>query len=136
MRFNLLIFIIFVGLCCGCGIVPNADAQGYSTTTQEANDQSGAFLSVMGDIPLMDGLQELDLDTLVFDKPSGRIVQATAVGKGVKASSIAQFYRQTLPQLGWRNVAPNIFVREGEVLEIETVDSGDYGTVHFSVKPQ
>ena len=136
MRFNVLIFMAFVGLCCGCAAISDADAQDYDAPMQAGTDEGGAFLSVMGDVPLMDGLQELDLDTLLFDKPSGRIVQATAVGKGVKASAIAQFYRRTLPQLGWRNVAPNVFIREGEVLEIETVDSGDYGTIHFSVKPQ
>ncbi len=103
---------------------------------QSEQIQQPAFLSALTDIPLMNGLEELSEEAFVFDKPGGRIVDATAVGKAVSPATIELFYNQTLPHLGWERIAPNSFVRQGESLDIEVFEREKYGVIRFSVKPR
>jgi len=78
----------------------------------------GLFFSAIDDLPLMGGLNEVEGGTMVFDSPSGRIVEALSSGK-VSRQRVTQFYSETLPQLGWLETTPGHFVREGEALKIE-----------------
>jgi hypothetical protein len=117
--------MVFIVLNCGA-IVTSAHAQNVEP----------AFLTTINDIPLMPGLQELEDEALVFDKPGGRIVETTAAGAMVTPAQIEQFYSKTLPQLGWARVSPNHFVRQGEALNLDVSSQNEYGLVHFSVKPQ
>lgn len=95
-----------------------------------------AFLTTINDVPLMPGLQELEDEALVFDKPSGRIVETTAAGKSVSKAEIEEFYSRTLPQLGWARIGPNHYAREGESLHLSVSQQEQFGLIHFSVKPQ
>jgi hypothetical protein len=76
------------------------------------------FLSAIEDLPLMDGLNEVEGVGVTFDSPSGRIVEALTMGK-VDKNDVSTFYSQTLPQLGWTETAPHQFSREGEILILE-----------------
>lgn len=95
------------------------------------------FLSAASDIPLIDGLVELDDGVLVFDKPQGRIVQLTAVrDAGLTSAQVANFYRNSLPNLGWTPVDETetmlTFTGQGEILRLTlTAD-----LVIFDVTPQ
>ncbi len=80
-----------------------------------AEDQ---FLSVIEDLPLMTGLNEIDGGVMVFDSPAGRIVEALTMG-GVSKDAVLTYYKETLPQLGWQETAPGAFTREGEILKLE-----------------
>ena len=80
-----------------------------------AEDQ---FLSAIEDLPLMDGLNEVEGEGMAFDSSSGRIVEALTMGK-VDKNDVIAFYSQTLPQLGWSETAPGQFSREGEILILE-----------------
>ena len=62
----------------------------------------GAFVEGIDDLPLMPGLVGMADQSLVFDKPDGRIVQAVATGR-VQASAVRSFYADTAPQLGWKS---------------------------------
>lgn len=95
-----------------------------------------AFLTTINDVPLMPGLQELEDEALVFDKPSGRIAETTAAGEGVTRAEIEQFYSKTLPQLGWARIGPHRYLREGEALNLDVSEQEQFGLIHFSVKPQ
>jgi hypothetical protein len=84
---------------------------------------------------LVAGLTE-DIDAaLVFDKPSGRIVEAFASG-ALTRSEVTSFYDRTLPELGWRHLGDLAFTRENEVLRI--IVSSDEGTVavRFLLSPR
>ena len=62
------------------------------------------YLSLAPDIPLAPGLSEFDGGQLVFDKPEGRIVRIEAErvsAQGVNGA-VPNFYRETLPNLGWK----------------------------------
>lgn len=95
------------------------------------------FLSAAGDIPLIDGLVEVPEGVLVFDKPQGRIVQLTTLRDGgLAAADIMDFYRTSLPNLGWAAVAETenllTFASQTEILRLTiTAD-----LVIFDVTPQ
>jgi hypothetical protein len=98
----------------------------------------GAFVEGIDDLPLMPGLVGVADQSLVFDKPDGRIVQAVAAGR-VLASAVRSFYADTAPQLGWKSAGEGRFTRDGESLRIEMIDAGAPGgalTVRFLINPQ
>lgn len=94
------------------------------------------FVPGIEDLPLMPGLVEApDATSVVFDTPSGRIVQTEATGQ-MSREQVLAFYAQTLPQLGWRSLAAGLFRREDEVLRIEFDAVGDaVMTVRFALSP-
>ena len=96
--------------------------------------EDAAYLAGVADLPLMPGLRELADAGIVFDKPSGRIVEAYAAGI-VSAADVLAFYRETLPELGWQAEDDHHFRREGERLELELLKGGEVLTVHFTLAP-
>jgi hypothetical protein len=92
------------------------------------------FVPGFEDLPLM---FELDADDtpMIFDAPGGRIVEARASGQS-SPTRVMAFYRETLPQLGWRSTGPSTFVREGEQLRLNVTEpkSGEVD-VRFSLAP-
>jgi len=103
--------------------------------------ETSRFISVLDDLPLMQGLVEDADSATVFDTARGRIVEVFASG-ALKEGRVLAFYDETLPQLGWRRVASGLFRREGEVLSLEFSigQSSRPGsvrvlTVGFRVKP-
>ncbi len=98
------------------------------------------FLTVADDLPLMAGLVENVQAGLLYDKPSGRIVEAYASG-ALSAYDVVRFYASTMPELGWRRqgaVATNDlqFEREGERLTIEVRELAGTVTVRYSLAPR
>ncbi|PKU23351.1 hypothetical protein [Telmatospirillum siberiense] len=94
----------------------------------------GAFLSEMEDLPLPDGLTEAP-GGMLFDSPTGRILEATATGT-VSPDQVRAFYAQTLPELGWQKLGPSSYRRDNELLKIEIEAKRRPMLVHFSVVPQ
>jgi len=95
-----------------------------------------AFLSSIEDVPLPPGLTEAATGGVVFDSPSGRIVEASATG-AVAADQVTKFYAETLPQLGWQESGKLTFKRDNETLRI-TVEAGRNSaplTVRFNLAP-
>jgi hypothetical protein len=100
----------------------------------DACAQDAQFLSTIEDLPLMPGLTEDADRSVVFDAPSGRIVESFATG-AVDRDRVIDFYARTLPQLGWRADDGARFVREGEVLVLEFLGGGPALTVRFALAP-
>ena len=95
---------------------------------------AAGFFQSIDDLPLMSDLREDVGKALVFDKPDGRIVKLVARGK-ISKKAVREFYRRTLPQLGWQPVLRS-YVREGEVLTLEYEQENDELVVYVSIKPQ
>ncbi|RTR17868.1 hypothetical protein EJ903_17210 [Azospirillum griseum] len=96
------------------------------------------FVPGLADVPAMPGLEPVDAEPLVFDKPDGRIVQVVLSGM-VPRGAVLAFYDQTLPQLGWSRAAEQRFVREGEGLRLDFVTgsgSSDRTTLRFTLTPR
>lgn len=100
-----------------------------------AAQEPAAFFETLYDVPVMPGLEELPQGALAFDKPSGRIAQAQAAGRGVSRHEIQAFYREALPQLGWLERPDGSYRREGEVLQLEIREEQGYEIVHFTLSP-
>ena len=85
---------------------------------QESRFQQAHFFDSLYDVPVMTGLVEIQEDSLSYDKIQGRLASVRAIGHDITAQQVRSFYRATLPQMGWREVAPLNFVRERENLII------------------
>ena len=108
-----------------------------SSYAQGAADiyQAPQFFTAIQDVPLMPGMQELEDQTLTFDKPEGRIIESVAVIKSAPQTAVQKFYQDTLPQLGWTRIAENSFIRDDEHLymNFETMDRQNF--LKIMVKP-
>ena len=98
----------------------------------EATD---GFLSRLEDLPLAPGLSEDTKAGVSFDTVTGRIVEAFARGK-VTEHQVLDFYRETLPQLGWTPESPTEYRRGGERLRIALMPDAQGLVVHYSLSPQ
>lgn len=92
------------------------------------------FFGMLEDVPVMAGLNPVEDAGIAFDAPSGRIVEAYAIGE-VSRQAVRNFYNETLPQLGWQAGAGETFLREGETLSIDFFGPDDELTVRFTVAP-
>ena len=92
------------------------------------------FFERLEDVPVMPALSPVADAGIVFDAPSGRIVEAYAIG-ATDRRSVLDFYRATLPQLGWQAGAGNAFLRESESLKIDFFGPDGEITVRFTVAP-
>jgi len=95
---------------------------------------AGDFLPGFDDLPVMPGLSAVDGAGIVFDTPSGRIIEGYAAG-AVTEDSVRRFYDETLPQLGWKRVRADAFRREGEQLTIDFKSKDKALTVRFTLSP-
>lgn len=86
------------------------------------------FSSVIEDLPLMPGMQEMKDRAVVFDKPGGRILETTTT---TATADVSNFYANALPPLGWRTAGNNAYIRNGELLTI-TVEKN---SVQFKITP-
>ena len=83
---------------------------------------SGNFVSGMEDVPLMSGMQQITQDDISFGNEEVRLLEAYFTAKKLSFKQICNFYKESLPQLGWiyqgnrENSA--VFYREGETLDV------------------
>lgn len=83
---------------------------------------AGTFIDGMDDIPLMAGTQQVHSATISFGNDESRFDEAYITSKKVSFSKVVDFYKTTLPQLGWKFVSNKEnslhFERDMEVLDI------------------
>lgn len=110
---------------------------GLFETPALAQSQAPAFLSVIEDLPLMPGLSEDTEGAMSFDTANGRIAEATALGQA-ESIDVIDYYKQVLPQLGWKRVSSTTYRREEETLIIDVEKSDGTASevaVHFRLSP-
>ena len=94
------------------------------------------FLAGTEDVPLMQGLTLLTDETFDFDTEDGRLYFSKA-NAAIDSEKIWDFYRKTLPQLGWSEKESGTFVREGDVLRIsidkQSLENKKSNTVVFEL---
>ena len=94
-----------------------------------------AYFEALYDVPIMAGLEEVKEQAMLFDKPGGRIASVVGVSKTVDATRIEAFYDQSLPQLGWKKVEKNQYVRGEDRLVLELVRRPPVTVLHFTLSP-
>ncbi len=95
---------------------------------------SDRFVAGIADLPLMPGLYLVDEETIIFEKPTGRLISTIARGDRTR-KAFWQFYEDTLPQLGWRSIERGSFVRDGESLNISVEENALQIIARFIVTP-
>ena len=80
------------------------------------------FVEGMEDVPMMDGLSQITQDDISFGNEETRLLEAYLTSRRLKFAAVANFYKESLPQLGWiyqGNRGHNLlFYRDGETMEI------------------
>jgi hypothetical protein len=92
------------------------------------------FVPGTEDVPLMRELAPVKDSDIVFDKPEGRIIEASARGKVSKAA-VRTFYASTLPQLGWK-ASGESWTRETETLHLDFAGHDGDLWVTFTLLPK
>lgn len=81
-----------------------------------------AFIEGLEDVPLLNGLQQVQKDNISFGNEESRLVEAYFTSSKIGFAKVEKFYIETLPQLGWiyQGKRDNIlsFDRDGETLDI------------------
>jgi hypothetical protein len=96
---------------------------------------AGTFLAGIEDVPVPPGFTENQTAGMVFDSPTGRIIEAEATGDLTREKVIA-FYAETLPQLGWTRISDTEFKSETETLKLSFDQrKKPLLAVHFNLTP-
>ena len=101
-----------------------------------AGGEATSFFTSIQDMPLMPGLVELPDQTVIFDKPEGRIIESVASLESVSPEAIKAYYESTLPQLGWQRIADGSFVRKDERLQLNFESYGGENYLRLMVAPK
>ncbi len=84
-----------------------------------------SFIEGMEDVPTPDKMVQIQSDNISFGNEETRFVEAYLQTDFGKFSSVARFYEDTLPQLGWKLQQKEreylSFVRDQEELDIVLV---------------
>lgn len=109
---------------------------GLSTGAGWAQNAAGPiFFEALYDVPVMPGLEEVKDQAVLFDKPDGRIASVVAASKSLSAAQIVGFYDESLPQLGWKKIAQNQYVRGSDRLVMDFTKAPPLTVVHFTLSP-
>ena len=96
---------------------------------------AGTFLAGIEDVPVPPGFTENQAASMVFDSPTGRIIEAEAAGPLSREKVIA-FYADTLPQLGWTRISDTEYRSDVETLKIAFDQSKKpLLIVHYNLTP-
>ena len=83
---------------------------------------NAAFIEGMSDIPLVDGAKQIHSANISFGNDQSRFDEAYISAKRIDFEKVADFYKGTLPQLGWKILGVQEsalhFERESEILDI------------------
>lgn len=126
MGMKRILCVMAVVSALGGGVARAADAIVYS----EAID----------DLPLMQDMDELSEQAIIFDTPDGRIIETTAE-TGSSEKQVITYYDKNLPPLGWRPLGRDDFglqnyLRDGERLSLRAEHGGPVLRIHFSLSPK
>lgn len=94
------------------------------------------FFEAIPDLPLMEGLEEMPGEAVIFDKPQGRIVETLARLDSVSEEQVDAWYRETLPQLGWNEDEDNLYEREAETLRLSYEEHEGKSYLKLAVSPR
>ena len=122
---RIIIFLIFLASFTS-GVIQSAQAE-------------TDFFETLYDVPILNGLEEIDEEAVTFDKPSGRISYAAAYTARYDEEQVIALYKQALAQMGWKLALKSTFMREGEILTISFYKSkawpADPMVVRFALQP-
>ena len=106
-----------------------------SFSAAHAQNSEPQFFTSLHDVPLMEGLNEIDTEATAYDKPNGRIIDAFAYTGSLSPNAIMSYYNSTLPQFGWGKTDNGTFYREQEIMRISFEKHEGAHIVKISIRP-
>ena len=100
------------------------------------NSQETKFFTNLPDIPLMEGVTETPEKTIYFDKPEGRIIVSYAQIGMRSPAQIGSYYKQILPEFGWKVRSDGVYQRGREFLELSFEKQKNHQFLKITLKPQ
>lgn len=83
---------------------------------------AASFVEGMDDVPVPEGLNQITQENVSFGNEETRLLEAYFSSHKIGFKKIADFYKESLPQLGWIYQGNRgndlLFYREGETLEV------------------
>tara|TARA_B100000780_G_scaffold271972_1_gene233537 strand:+ start:657 stop:1142 length:486 start_codon:yes stop_codon:yes gene_type:complete len=126
------LIVSVVALILGLGVLQPAKA----FDRYQENTDGTLFFETLQDVPVMQGLVELEDYTLVFDKPEGRIIEMVAKIEDGNIDDTRQFYRRSLPQLGWSRSSEDHYIRGDEHLYLNFEREAQEAYLRITVEPR
>lgn len=114
-----------------CAATVAAPARAQKTAPVENTFTQTVYSRIASDLPLMPGMVEKPETLVMFDTPEGRIAEI-AMECPHGEVKVLDYYRETLPALGWRAENPQVWSRGEELLTIRF--TGQRG-VTFHLQP-
>ena len=127
-------FLAFLGLT-SLGLGPSIVGGIVIGLAGSTSAGAQAFIEGSEDLPLAPMLIPVAEGAVVFDSPSGRIVEAIAYGN-TSRNTVTDFYIKTLPELGWKSLDATHYHREGERLVIDFFGADGALNVRFTLVPE
>ena len=97
------------------------------------------FIDGLEDVPIPANMQQMSNGNLSFGNEESRLVEAYLSSSKIGFKNVEKFYRDTLPQLGWKFEGKRgeilSFSRDGESLDIAKEGSNPL-VVRITVKSQ
>lgn len=99
-------------------------------------ENAPTFLVNIPDVPLMDGMTERHDQGFVFDAPEGRVAQSVVLYSRLTPENIMKFYKDALPQLGWKAQKTGVFKRGSDQLTVKIDKVDGRNVVVFDLAPE
>lgn len=100
-----------------------------------AQNEEPSFFTTLHDVPLMDGLIEIEDNATSYDKPNGRIIDVFATINMRTTEDIITYYNAILPQFGWGKTENGTFYRDQEILELTFEKRENIKILKISIRP-
>ncbi len=79
---------------------------------------SQSYFSVLPDVPMMTGMEEIEGQTFVFDKAEGRVIETAGFLPQNTPEKAQEYYSEVLLQLGWKPLKTGVFTRDSEQMVV------------------
>ena len=100
------------------------------------HSQEIKFFTNLPDSPRMEGVTETPEITSYFDKPEGRIIVSYAQIGMRSPAQIGSYYKQILPEFGWKVRSDGVYQRGREFLELSFEKQKNHQFLKITLKPQ
>ena len=93
------------------------------------------FLKGIDDIPTYKNMVYVEESLVMFDKIHGRFISTEIIGQ-YNYPEVNEFYNKILPNLGWKLIKKNLYIRGEESLELEYKMDDKSLRVLFNLSPK
>lgn len=133
---NIVVLAILVSALAACQDIPLTTKKVHSFFP--AITENNYFIPGTEDIPLHPKFSpENIIQNVAFDSIEGRIIEAEFFSPNTDTSEaeVLEFYKQSLPQLGWEPQGGNTYIREKEQITIKSRRINKYVHLYCHIKP-